>query len=68
MPHSTNRSLLLWSLMVYVYLTARVLYFYVKGARMVITHGFIKKGKKTDPKEIERAITLRTVYEQRGLK
>jgi phage-related protein len=54
--------------MVYVYLTARVLYFYVKGARMVITHGFIKKGKKTDPKEIERAITLRTVCEQRGMK
>jgi phage-related protein len=48
--------------------TARVLYFYVKGAKMVITHGFIKKGKKTDPKEIERAIKLRMVYEQRGLK
>ena len=48
--------------------TARVLYFYVKGAKMIITHGFIKKGRKTDPKEIERAIKLRTVCEQRGLK
>lgn len=47
---------------------ARVLYFYFKGAKMVITHGFIKKSQKTDPKEIERAIKLRTHYEQRRSK
>ena len=48
--------------------SARVLYFYFKGTKMVITHGFIKKSQKTDPKEIERAMKLRTYYEERRLK
>jgi phage-related protein len=48
--------------------SARVLYFYFKEGKMVITHGFIKKSQKTDPKEIERAIKLRADYEQRRSK
>ncbi|NWF66014.1 MAG: type II toxin-antitoxin system RelE/ParE family toxin [Campylobacterales bacterium] len=42
----------------------RVLYFYIDGAKMVITHGFIKKSNKTDPKEIEKAINLKNQYEE----
>jgi phage-related protein len=38
---------------------ARTLYFYQRGARIIITHGFIKKTQKTPRKEIERAKELR---------
>lgn len=41
---------------------ARTLYFYVKGARIVITHGFIKKTKKTPVRELERAKELRNLF------
>ena len=30
---------------------ARTLYFYLKGAKVIITHGFIKKTQKTPSKE-----------------
>lgn len=38
---------------------ARILYFFIKGRRIVLTHGFIKKTQKTPPKEIERAENYR---------
>lgn len=44
---------------------ARSLYFYQVGAKIVITHGFIKKTRKTPRKEIERAKNLREQYMKR---
>jgi phage-related protein len=41
---------------------ARSLYFYQKGAKIIITHGFIKKTQKTHRKEIEKAKELRKSY------
>lgn len=41
---------------------ARSLYFYQKGRRIIITHGFIKKTQKTPRKEIEKAKALRIQY------
>jgi len=41
---------------------ARSLFFYQKGARIILTHGFIKKTEKTPKKEIKRAKELRTFY------
>jgi phage-related protein len=41
---------------------ARSVYFYQKGAKIILTHGFIKKTAKTPRKEIERAKKLRTLY------
>ena len=41
---------------------ARSVYFYQKGAKIILTHGFIKKTKKTPRKEIERAKKLRSLY------
>ena len=41
---------------------ARSLYFYQKGAKIIITHGFIKKTQKTPRKEIEKAKELRKSY------
>jgi phage-related protein len=47
---------------------ARAFYFYIKGAKIIITHGFIKKSQKTPTKEIERAKVLRKIYnDRRGL-
>jgi len=43
---------------------ARSLYFYQKGARIILTHGFIKKTDKTPRKEIERAKELRSLYQK----
>ena len=45
---------------------ARALYFYQKGAKIIITHGFIKKSSKTPKKEIKRAKELRTKYKERS--
>ena len=42
----------------------RTLYFYQKGAKIILTHGFIKKTQKTPRKEIERAKELRDMHEQ----
>ncbi len=44
---------------------ARSLYFYQKKAKIVITHGFIKKTKKTPKKEIDKAKLLRKQYLRR---
>jgi phage-related protein len=44
---------------------ARTLYFYQKGAKIIITHGFIKKTEKTPRKEIEKAKALREQYLKR---
>jgi len=44
---------------------ARTLYFYQRGAKIIITHGFIKKTQKTPRREIERAIDLRNKYNER---
>lgn len=44
---------------------ARTLYFYQRGARIIITHGFIKKTQKTPGKEITRAKELREKYHKR---
>jgi len=43
---------------------ARSLFFYEKEARIVITHGFLKKTQKTPRKEIEKAKTLRNLYHE----
>ncbi len=47
---------------------ARSVYFYQKGARIIVTHGFIKKTQKTPRKEIERAKELRMFYTSKGHK
>ena len=44
---------------------ARSLYYYKKGEKIIITHGFIKKTQKTPRKEIERAKKLREQYNKR---
>lgn len=41
---------------------ARILYFFIKDRKIVLTHGFIKKTQKTPPKEIERAENYRRQY------
>jgi phage-related protein len=45
---------------------ARSLYFYQKGAKIILTHGFIKKTQKTPRKEIEKAKRYRLMYEKKG--
>jgi len=44
---------------------ARTLYFYQRSAKIIITHGFIKKSQKTPRREIERAKDLRNKYNER---
>ena len=44
---------------------ARTFYFYQKGAKIIITHGFIKKTQKSPRKEIEKAKALRKLYNER---
>jgi len=41
---------------------SRVLYFFVVGRKAVLTHGFVKKTRKTPPSEIKRAKDCRTEY------
>jgi phage-related protein len=41
---------------------SRVLFFFFTGRRFVLTHGFVKKTKKTPPSEIERAKIHRAKY------
>ncbi|MCM1166484.1 MAG: type II toxin-antitoxin system RelE/ParE family toxin [Lachnospiraceae bacterium] len=40
----------------------RVLYFFVIGNKIVLTHGFVKKTQKTPPAEIDRAKRCRADY------
>jgi hypothetical protein len=43
----------------------RVLWFYGNGSRIIIcSHAFIKKGRKTPKKEVDRAISAKKVYEK----
>ena len=44
---------------------SRVLYFFVVGQRVILTHGFIKKTNKTPKAEIERAISYRQDFLER---
>lgn len=44
---------------------ARVPYFFEPDRRIVLTHGFIKKQRKTPSAEIDRAIRYRTDWERR---
>ena len=44
---------------------ARSLYFYQQGAKIIITHGFIKETQKTPNKEIKKAKELRKYYNMR---
>jgi phage-related protein len=41
---------------------SRVLYFFVVGKKVILTHGFIKKTQKTPPSEIVRAKKYRAEY------
>ena len=44
---------------------SRVLYFFMTGRRVVITHGFTKKTQKTPRSEINKAKTYRKEYLER---
>ena len=44
----------------------RVLYFFIKDKRIIMTNGFIKKTNKTPRKEIERAIDYKKEYLERN--
>ena len=41
---------------------SRVLYFFMVGRKIILTHGFIKKTQKTPPSEIDRAKRYRAEY------
>ena len=43
----------------------RMLCFFFHGKRVILTHGFRKKGDKTPPGEIERAEALKREFEER---
>ena len=40
----------------------RILYFFVIGRKIILTHGFVKKTQKTPPYEIETAKKYRNEY------
>ena len=44
----------------------RILYFFVAGGEIVLTHGFVKKTQKTPVKEIERAKRMRADWRSRN--
>lgn len=44
----------------------RVLYFFVAGGEIVLTHGFVKKTQKTPAREIERAKRMREDWRSRN--
>ena len=43
----------------------RILYFFVVGQRIILTHGFVKKTQKTPAREIERAKKIRKDWRHR---
>lgn len=45
--------------------TVRILYFFAVGRTIVLTHGFVKKTRRTPAREIERAKRLRGDWKQR---
>lgn len=44
----------------------RILYFFVIGERVILTHGFVKKTQKTPSGEIERAKRMRNEWRKRN--
>ena len=40
----------------------RILYFFVVGRKIILTHGFVKKTQKTPPSEIETAKKYRSEF------
>lgn len=44
----------------------RILYFFVAGSEIVLTHGFVKKTQKTPAREIERAKRMREDWRSRN--
>ena len=46
---------------------SRVLYFFICGGKAILTHGFVKKTRKTPPAEIKRAKRYRKEYLSRRL-
>jgi len=44
---------------------SRVMYFFIKGRKIILTNGFVKKTQKTPRKEIELAKKHRMEYENR---
>lgn len=43
----------------------RVMYFFVVGGRVLLTHGFVKKTQKTPQREIDRAKRIRASWKER---
>ena len=41
---------------------SRVMYFFFDGSKAILTHGFIKKTKKTPASEIDRALRYKKEY------
>lgn len=44
----------------------RIFYFFVAGERIILTHGFVKKTRKTPRREIERAFAIREDWRKRN--
>lgn len=44
----------------------RILYFFVLGKEVVLTHGFVKKTRRTPPSEIAKAKSLRKDWRSRN--
>lgn len=44
----------------------RILYFFVVGKRVILTHGFIKKTQETPLREIEKAKRIRSDWRKRN--
>ena len=44
----------------------RVLFFFIVGNRIVLTHGFVKKTQKTPREEIDRAFRYRRDWKERN--
>ncbi|MCQ2411895.1 MAG: type II toxin-antitoxin system RelE/ParE family toxin [Sphaerochaetaceae bacterium] len=44
----------------------RSIYFFVEGQRIIVTHGFVKKQKRTPKEEIERAESYRNDWKRRN--
>ena len=44
---------------------SRILYFFFRDQKIIMTNGFIKKTQKTPPGELERALKYKADYERR---
>ena len=44
----------------------RILYFFVVGKRIILTHGFVKKTRKTPARELDRAKSIRDDWRKRN--